>query len=162
MGELFTAHGVTRWLAFLAGWVALGRIAPADLLAGLVVAALAARLSLAVLPPGGTRLRPRGVSAYLVRFAAGTLRAGWDVAHRVAARPPRVAPGILTLPCAVPQGLPRDAFRALVSLQPGTLPLAAPGPDLVVHCLDVNAPVAAALAADAGAFLAMSERRGHG
>ncbi|MEP9348628.1 Na+/H+ antiporter subunit E [Xanthobacter sp. KR7-225] len=162
MGELFTAHGVTRWLAFLAGWGVLAGMDGPDVAAGLLVAALAARLSLALLPPAGAHLRPSGVAAYLARFSAGALRAGWDAARRVAARPPRVAPGILTLPCAVPQGLPRDAFRALASLQPGTLPLAAPGPDLVVHCLDVTAPVAAALAADADAFLAMGERRGHG
>lgn len=156
MGELFTAHGAARWLSFFAGWVVLGRVSASDLAAGLAVAALCARTSLALLPPAGTRLRLAGMLAYLARFSAGALAAGWDVARRVAATPPEVAPGILTVPCPVPEGLPRDAFRALTSLQPGTLPLDAPGPGLTVHCLDVTAPAAAALAADAAAFLAMS------
>lgn len=162
MGQLFTRHGLARWILFLAGWAALGRLGPADLAAGLVVSALAARLSLHVLPPGPARLGARGVLTYAARFAAGSLAAGWDVARRVAATPPRVAPGVLSVPCAVAEGLPRDAFRALASLQPGILPLASQGSRLQLHCLDVNAPVAAALEADARAFLAMADgpRRG--
>lgn len=160
MGHLFTTHGMARWLAFCAAWVVLGRTSPADLAAGVVIAAIAARLSLALLPPAGGRLHLAGVAAYLARFAAGAFAAGWDVARRVAATPPRVAPGIVTVPCAVPEGVARDAFRALASLQPGTLPLAAPGPGLTVHCLDVTAPVAATLTADADAFLAMGDRNG--
>ena len=155
MGQLFTAHGSARWLAFFAGWVMLGRVGPSDLAAGILIAALAALLSLRLLPPAPGRWRPAGVIAYGARFSAGALIAGWDVARRVTATPPRVAPGILTVPCAVPEGVPRDAFRALASLQPGTLPLVAPGAGLTLHCLDVTAPVAQAVEADAAAFLAM-------
>lgn len=155
MRELLTTHGAGRWLAFFAGWVALGRVGLADLAAGVGISAIAACASLALIPAAGVRLRPAGVLSYLARFGAGSLLAGWDVARRVAATPPRVAPGIITLACPVPEGLPRDAFRALASLQPGTLPLAGSGAGLTVHCLDVNAPVAAALDAEAEAFLAM-------
>lgn len=155
MGQLFTARGVARWLAFFAVWVMLGRVGPSDLAAGLLLAAVAALLSLRLVPPTPGRWRPAGVIAYGARFSAGALKAGWDVARRVAATPPRVAPGILTVPCAVPEGMPRNAFRTLASLQPGTLPLAAPGPSLTLHCLDVTAPVAQAVEADAAAFLAM-------
>lgn len=160
MGKLFSAHGAARWLLVFAGWVVLGRVDAIDLAAGLVISALAAALSLHLLPP--VRLNPRAMTAYAARFCAGSLRAGWDVAWRVAARPPRVNPGVLTLPCAVHQGLARDAFKALASLQPGTLPLAGEGPDLRVHCLDITAPVAAMLDADATAFRAMADAPRHG
>lgn len=163
MGKLFSAHGAARWLSFFAGWIVLGRIGAIDLAAGLVISALATALSLHLLPAlGPDPINPRATLAYAARFFAGSLRAGWDVAWRVAARPPRVNPGVLTVPCAVPQGLARDAFRALASLQPGTLPLAGQGPDLRVHCLDITTPVATALDADAAAFLAMADAPPHG
>lgn len=160
MGKLFSAHGAARWLSFFAGWVILGRVHAIDLAAGAVISGLAAALSLHLLPPA--RLNPREMPAYAARFFAGSLRAGWDVARRVTARPPQVRPGVLVVPCAVPQGLARDTFRALASLQPGTLPLPGQGPDLRVHCLDIDAPVAAMLDADAGAFLAMADAPRHG
>lgn len=159
MGQLFTTHGILRWIGFLAGWIVLGRVQPSDLLAGVLVAGLAARLSLHLLPPGRTRLSLPGVLAYAGRFATGSLAAGWDVARRVVRSPPDVAPGIATVPCPVPEGTARDAFRALASLQPGTLPLAGPGPGLKVHGLDMRRPVAAELEADAQAFLAMAGGR---
>ncbi|MFG1361621.1 Na+/H+ antiporter subunit E [Xanthobacter versatilis] len=163
MGKLFSAHGAARWLSFFAGWVILGRIGAIDLAAGLVISTLATVLSLHLLPTvGPNRLNPRAMLAYAARFFAGSLRAGWDVAWRVAARPPRVNPGVLEVPCAVPQGRARDAFRALASLQPGTLPLTGQGPELQVHCLDITAPVAAMLDADATAFLAMADTPRHG
>ena len=102
------------------------------------------------------------MARFAARFAAGSLRAGWDVALRVCAAPPRIRPGVLTVPCAVPPGPARDAFRAVASLQPGLLPLAGAPPGLTVHCLDTNAPVAAMVAADADAFLAMADRARHG
>ncbi|MDI4657045.1 Na+/H+ antiporter subunit E [Xanthobacter autotrophicus] len=160
MGKLFSAHGAARWLSFFAGWVMLGRVHAIDLAAGAIISGLAAALSLHLLP--AVHLNPAATLAYAARFFAGSLRAGWDVARRVAARPPQVHPGVLVVPCAVPQGLARDAFRALASLQPGTLPLAGQGPELRVHCLDITAPVAAALDADALAFLAMADTPRHG
>ncbi|MDI4664925.1 Na+/H+ antiporter subunit E [Xanthobacter autotrophicus] len=160
MGNLFSVHGAVRWLSFFAGWVVLGRVAVADLAAGAVISALAAGLSLRLLP--AVRLRPSGVVAYAVRFFASSLGAGWDVAWRVAARPPRIRPGVLAVPCAVPQGVARDAFRALASLQPGTLPLPGHGSQLRVHCLDIDTPVAAMIDADAAAFRAMADAPRHG
>ncbi|MFG1348847.1 Na+/H+ antiporter subunit E [Xanthobacter autotrophicus] len=159
MGKLFSAHGAARWLSFFAGWVMLGRIDAIDLAAGAVISGLAAALSLRLLP--AVHLNPGATLAYAARFFAGSLRAGWDVARRVAARPPRVNPGVLVVPWSVPPGVARDAFRALTSLQPGTLPLSGQGPELRVHCLDVDAPVADALEADATAFRAMADLPRH-
>ena len=160
MGTLFSAHGAARWLSFFAGWVMLGRVHAIDLAAGAVISGVAAALSLHLLPP--VRLNPWAMLAYAARFFAGSLHAGWDVAWRVAARPPQVRPGTLVVPCAVPLGVARDAFRALASLQPGTLPLPGDGAELSVHCLDIGAPIAATLDADAAAFLAMADAPHHG
>lgn len=162
MGALLTRHGAMRWGLFFAAWIVLGRIQPLDLVAGAIIAALAARLSLSLLPPVGGRLDARAVLAYGVRFMLGTVRGAWNVTHRVVVTPADVQPGIVRMPCAVPEGNARDAFRALTSLQPGALPLAAPGPELDVHCLDVRSPIAEALEADARAFLAMKKGEQHG
>ncbi len=162
MWALLTRDGAVRWVLFFSAWIVLGRVQPLDLAAGAIIAALAAGLSLSLLPPGGGRLNLRATVAYIVRFMAGAVRAGWDVARRVAATPPDVQPGILRVSCPVPEGEARDTFRALTSLQPGMLPLAAPGPELEVHCLDVRAPVAEAIEADARAFLEMAKAERHG
>lgn len=162
MWAVLTRGGAVRWALFGAAWVALGRVQPLDMVAGVIIAALAARLSLFLLPPGSGRFSLRGGVAYVARFMVGSVRAGWDVARRVVASPPDVQPGIVRVVCPVPEGNARDSFRALTSLQPGTLPLVAPGPELEVHCLDVRAPVAATLEADARAFLAMEKAERHG
>lgn len=143
--------GVIRWLVFLAAWVVLGRTGPADLAVGAVAAALAAALSLALLPP--VRLSPAGLVRLAGRFAAGSLAAGIDVARRVVATPVRVRPGVGHVACPLEPGLGRAAFCAVASLQPGTLPLG--GADrLAVHVLDTESDAAAQLAQDARAFRA--------
>lgn len=162
MWALLTRDGAVRWALFFLAWLALGRVQPLDLAAGAIISALAAALSLSLLPAGGGRLNLRAVLAYIMRFVAGAVRAGWDVARRVAATPPDVRPGIVQLACPIPEGLARDTFRALTSLQPGMLPLAARGPELEVHCLDVDTPVAEAIETDARAFLAMKKAEQHG
>lgn len=162
MWALLTRGGAVRWALFFAAWVVLGRVEPLDLAAGAIIAALAAGLSLHLLPPGGGRLHFPAIMTYIMRFTVGAVRAGWDVARRVTANPPDVNPGIVLAECPVPEGHARDAFRALTSLQPGTLPLAGQGPELKVHGLDIRTPVSAALEADARAFLAMNKVNRHG
>lgn len=162
MGEVFSGHGLARWLVFFLGWVVLGAVHPADLVAGALIAAIASVSSLHLVPPGPGRVRLRRLVPYAARFMQGALYAGWDVARRVAAAPPRVRPGVMTVPCAVPEGLARDAFRAIASLQPGMLPLAGGGADLRVHCLDTGSPVAATLSADVAAFRALGDAHDSG
>lgn len=162
MGGLVTARGAERWLLFLAAWIALGDTDPKGLAAGAVAAALGAAISLRLLPPGPRRLAWSALPGFFLRFLVRSLLAGWDVARRVAARPPRINPGICTVPCAVPAGLPRDAFRAIASLQPGVLPLAGGEAELTLHCLDRDTPIAAEVAVDAAAFLRLAGRQQHG
>jgi multicomponent Na+:H+ antiporter subunit E len=63
-------------------------------------------------------------------------------------------PGFVAYPLRLPPGGARSAFCALSSLLPGTLPT---GVDengaLLVHCLDVDQPVAANLAEEEALFM---------
>lgn len=162
MGGLFTARGAERWLLFVAAWLVLGETDPAGIVAGALAAAIAALLSLRLLPPGSRRFSWRFLPRFAARFLVRSVAAGWDVAHRVAARTPRITPGTLTVPCAIPTGISRDAFRAIASLQPGVLPLPGEGQNLTVHCLDTRTPVAAEMAKDADAFLRLAGSPRHG
>ncbi|HEX3406853.1 MAG TPA: Na+/H+ antiporter subunit E, partial [Caulobacteraceae bacterium] len=73
---------------------------------------------------------------------------GVDVARR--ALDPRLPlrPGLVTYPIGFPPGAARNVFTILTSLLPGTVPAADEGDVLVYHCLDVEQPVLAQLAAE--------------
>ena len=75
--------------------------------------------------------------------------AGADVARRALDPKLPLDPGFMRYPSGLPPGTARNAFTALMSLLPGTVPV---GSDqngaLVIHCLDVRQPVAAQLAAE--------------
>lgn len=134
-------------------WVALAGTALLDLAIGIPAAALAAWASLPLLPPGGTRLSPRGLARLILRFPGQSLAAGIDVARR--ALDPRLPlrPGYVACRASLPAGLPRDAFLALISLQPGSLPVAEqPDGTVLVHALDTFEPIAARFAAEESAF----------
>lgn len=151
---------LARAAGLLAFWVVLIGAAPADLAAGAVAAGLGAWASVRLLPPGARRVRVGAWAAIAARLAGQALVAGADVARR--ALDPRLPlrPGTVSLPLRLPPGSARDAFCALTSLLPGTVPA---GLDergaLLVHCLDRDAPVAAQLAADEARFArALGER----
>jgi multicomponent Na+:H+ antiporter subunit E len=145
---------------FLFCWTALGLTKPADLIVGLVVAVPVAIASLALLPDAGHSMRLGPLPWFCVRFARRSLRAGIDVARHVLSPTLGVNPGIRAVACPVPDGLLRQGFCAIASLQPGALPIGGDDTHLLVHCLDRNGPIEAELAADASAYLAMTETRG--
>lgn len=148
---------VIRWVLLCAAWVVLGRTGPADLAMGAVAAAIAAPLSLALVPP--VRVAPAAAARLAGRFAWGSLVAGIDVARRVAVTPVRVRPGVVEVACPLAPGLGRAAFCALASLQPGTLPVGGGADSLAVHLLDTASDAAAQLERDAGAFRAAGGER---
>ncbi len=161
MTELAGPRGVLmRGLGFFALWLALGAgTALPDLLMGALAAALAARASLRLLPPGGARLRPLAALSLAARTLRDSLLAGLDIAAR--AFDPRLPlrPGIVAVPLATPPGPGRDAFRLLSSLQPGTLPAGADAQGrLLVHALDTALPVAAEARATEARFAAAAGR----
>jgi multicomponent Na+:H+ antiporter subunit E len=142
---------------FMLCWGALGLTKLSDLIVGLVVAVPIAIASLALLPPGGRSFRAGRLSWFCFRFARRSLVAGLDVAQRVLSPTLDVRPGIRRVPCRIPAGLLRQGFCAVASLQPGAVPVGGDDATLLVHCLDMSGPIEDELAADASAYLAMTE-----
>ncbi|TCZ64834.1 Na+/H+ antiporter subunit E [Roseicella aquatilis] len=134
--------GVGRFAAFLGLWLVLSGSDPAGLVVGLAAAALAARISLRLLPPAGGAVRPGAVLRLGLLLLRDSLAAGLDIARR--ALDPRlpIRPGLVPVPLRLSSG--RDAFRLVASLQPGTLPVGMNAEGrLLVHALDTRLPVAA-------------------
>lgn len=137
------AAAALRGVALFGLWLALGGgTGPADLVMGAIAAALAAWVSLRLLPATGSGARPVAV----VRLAVGLVRvavvAGFDIAFRALDPKLPIRPGDVAMAPALPPGAARDAFRLYASLAPGTLPsgLDAEG-RLIVHALDTDQPV---------------------
>jgi multicomponent Na+:H+ antiporter subunit E len=97
----------------------------------------------------------------VLRFLPQAVGAGLDVARRAFSPDPGLNPGIVTHGTSLGPGMARDGLTAIMSLQPGKLPVGrteadGPGPDaLLVHCLDTRQPVASEMAADEAAYLRM-------
>jgi multicomponent Na+:H+ antiporter subunit E len=141
-----------RGVGFLVFWFALIGWDPAHAAVGLGAAALAAGASLRLFPAGTLRLRPGAIVPLVLRFLGQSVVAGWDVARR--ALDPRlpIRPGFVTYRVGFPPGPRRNAFTTLTSLLPGTVPAGDEGGALLYHCLDVDQPVAAELAAEEAAL----------
>jgi len=137
---------VLRGASFFAFWIVL--IGAGHAVAGLATAALATWVSMRLLPAGALRLRPAAVPALAVRFLAQSVAAGWDIARR--ALDPRLPlrPGFVVYPVRLPPGPARNVFTTITSLVPGTIPAGDEADGLLYHCLDVEQPVVAQLAAE--------------
>ena len=138
-----------RALGLLALWILLIGTDPADLAIGVPTAVLATFASLRSMPPSGGRARVGALAAIALRLPFQSLAAGFDVAWRALHPRLPLRPGVVLHPLRLPPGLARDAFCALTSVVPGTVPsgLDARGA-LVVHCIDLEQPVAQQLAAN--------------
>ena len=143
---------LTRGAGFLALWLVLMGPAVKDLPVGIVAAAAAAWTS-AILWPARGGLSLPGILRFLVRFLPQSVAAGLDVARRAFAPVPPLQPGFVSYRSVLPPGMARQACCAVMSLQPGKLPVAAEvDGTLHIHCLDLREPVAEQLAADEAAF----------
>lgn len=153
-----------RAVGFLACWIILTGYETGDLIAGAVAAGAAAWASLRLFAsaPGGLRLSV--LARLALRFPYHSMIAGLDVARR--ALDPRLPlhSGFVRYPAALPHGPKRQAFTAVMSLMPGTVPTGTDeNGELLVHCLDVGQPVAAQLTAEEALFARMfDEARGNG
>ncbi|HYB41160.1 MAG TPA: Na+/H+ antiporter subunit E [Candidatus Methylomirabilis sp.] len=138
---------ILRGVGFLVMWLMLSGARAADLPAAAVAVVAATWASVSLLPPSRLRPRPVAIARFALRFLGQSVVAGVDVARRVLAPRLSLRPGFAVYPVRLPSGQTRNAFCALTSLVPGTLPT---GPDergaLLVHCLDVDQPIAAQLA----------------
>jgi len=137
-----------RACAFVALWVVLIGAGRGDLVAGVLTAAAATWVSVRLLSPGSIPLRPMALPSLALRFAWMSVVAGWDIARR--ALDPRlpVRPGFVTYPVGFARGPVRNVFTTLTSLLPGSVPAGEDGDTLLYHCLDVEQPVVAQLAAE--------------
>lgn len=152
---------LVRGLCLLALWAILMGPGLKDLPVGIAASAAGVWVSTALWPPGG-RLSLGGLIRFLLRFLPQSVVAGVDVARRAFARDPDLRPGFATCRSIVPDGVARDSACAVMSLQPGKLPVsvAADGM-LLIHCLDLREPIAEQVAADEIAFCRVlrAERR---
>ena len=137
-----------RWAAFFALWVILTRAAVGDLAFGAIAAAAGSWASLRLLPPGPERLRFMALVPLAGRFLWQSVVAGWDVARRVFDPRLPIKPGFVSYPVGFAPGPARNAFTALTSLLPGTVPAGEDDGRIVYHCLDVDQPVLEQLAAE--------------
>jgi len=99
-----------------------------------------------------------------LRFLQDSLVAGADVARRALDPKLPLRPGFVLHTVGLPPGAARNMFTTLMSLLPGTVPT---GSDergrILIHCLDVEQPVAAQLAAAEALFVrVVGEARGDG
>jgi len=144
---------VTRAALFFAFWLAISGWKAADLPVGLAAVAGATWTSLALLPPQGARIRFGALVALAVSFVRGSVAGGFDVARRALRPELDLRPGFVTAPLRLPPGNARNAFSALASLMPGTLPVGMDEDSLHVHALDVAQPIAEDLSHEESLFM---------
>jgi multicomponent Na+:H+ antiporter subunit E len=143
------ATAISRAAGFFGFWLVLTGADAADLAAGSIAAVAATCASLRLMPVQPWSPRPIKLAGLVLHFLRQSIAAGTDVARR--ALDPRLPlrPGFEVYQARLPPGTTRDAFCAIMSLLPGTLPCgAAEGNGLTVHCLDVTQPVLEQLAAE--------------
>jgi multicomponent Na+:H+ antiporter subunit E len=139
---------------FLGFWLMISGHNLSDLPVGLAAVAAATWTSLRLLPAEGSQLRPVFLAALALRFVRQSVVSGTDVAWRALNPKLPLRPGFVACPLRLPPGGARSAFCALSSLLPGTLPT---GTDehgaLLMHCLDVDQPIAANMATEETLFI---------
>ena len=154
---------VARGALFFGIWLALTGAEPLGLPFGLLAAFCATHASMRLLPPGPGRIVLGAVPGLAVTMLRQSFSAGWDVALRAFANPPRLTPGVIEVPLAIPPGPSRDAFRALASLAPGSLLLEdLPDGRLRLHALDVAMPLEKDIAEIEAAFASGTRADKHG
>jgi multicomponent Na+:H+ antiporter subunit E len=142
-----------RAAVFLTTWIALTHGRPGDVVAGVAVAAIATWASLKLLPAGPTRLSLRAFVVLARHFFSQSIVAGIDVARRAFDPNLPIRPGLIVCACDLHAGPARNAFCALSSLLPGTIPVRSEGSGtLLIHCLDTDQAIAAQMTEDERLF----------
>jgi multicomponent Na+:H+ antiporter subunit E len=145
-------RALIRAAGFFGFWLILSGFSLVDLPVGALAAVIATWVSLRLLPPGASGGSPVALVRLALRFVWQSIVAGADVAWR--ALDPRLPlrPGFVAYPVRFPPGTARNAFTALTSLLPGTVPAGDDGGQLLYHCLDVDQPVVSQLAEEEAAL----------
>lgn len=154
----------SRSTLFLCLWFVIGGFSGPDFVIGLAAAVIAAVASVRLSPCSSVRFNLRACIGMSLRLPLQALDAGMDVARRALHPDLPIRPGFIQYTSDFPEGAARSVFTALVSMQPGSVPIPADrSGDFSVHCLDDSRPVAAALAADEARLKsALSLERAHG
>jgi multicomponent Na+:H+ antiporter subunit E len=150
-----------RIAVFYVVWILLAGAAPAELLVGVPAAALSGWLSWKLLPGHAWRWSMAGVARLCGLFLRDSVVAGVEVALMAFRPGMRLNPGIITYRTRLPEGGLRAFFNSYNSLMPGTLAVEPTGTEqLLYHCLDVEAPVAAALTKYEDLLLQTTQQKG--
>jgi multicomponent Na+:H+ antiporter subunit E len=150
-----------RSVGYFALWLIIAGASPSDLPVGALSAMAAGWVSLRLLPPVPA-LSALGLARFIVRFLRQSILAGMDVAWRALDPALPLQPGFIVHRTAFAPGPGRSALCAVMSLQPGTLPVdSTPDGVLRFHCLDVGQPVVAQLAADEATFAGIAGSAAH-
>jgi multicomponent Na+:H+ antiporter subunit E len=140
---------MARGTLFLGFWLLLAGPGLSDLPTGLAAALAATWVSLRLLPTSTGRLRYPALVRLALRFGQESIMGGVDVARRALHPRLPMQPGFLVYPVCLPLGAARNAFCAMTSAMPGTLPAGMDeGGALLYHCLNVEQSVAAQLTLD--------------
>jgi multicomponent Na+:H+ antiporter subunit E len=143
-----------RAAGYFGFWLIIAGVQPIDMVVGAMAAVLAAHVSLRLLPMGHWRFRPVALTSLILRFLRQCIVAGVNVAWRALDPRMPLRPGFIGYRPSLPPGPNRNAFCTMASLLPGTLPCGADDSgDLVIHCLDVDQPVAEQYAAEEAFFM---------
>ena len=143
----------TRALLYFGLWIVIDQSAkPANLVFGVLATAAATWASCKLLPPAGGQVRIAALLRLLPRFLWQSLVAGIDVARRAFSPRLRLQPGFVQYPTGLPRGAARNAFAAISSLLPGSVPTGETDTHIEYHALDVSQPVAEQLAAEERAY----------
>jgi multicomponent Na+:H+ antiporter subunit E len=142
-----------RALLYFGLWIIVDQSAkPANLVFGVLASAAATWASLRLLPPQAGRIRLGALLALLPRFLWQSLVAGVDVARRAFAPSLPLQPGFVDYPVGLPRGAARNAFEAISSLLPGSVPTGETEALIEYHALDTAQPVVEQLAAEEAAY----------
>jgi multicomponent Na+:H+ antiporter subunit E len=146
-----SAASRAAWFSCL--WLVLSGAHVGDIPAAVAAVAAATWTSLCLLEPNASRRSPRAIVQLVLLFLYHSVVAGADVAKR--ALDPRLPlnPGFVAYPTRLPRGMRRNVFTTLTSLLPGTVPTGEHEEQLFYHCLDVEQPVLAELAAEEAALV---------
>jgi multicomponent Na+:H+ antiporter subunit E len=143
-----------RTALYFGFWLMISGVSPADLPVGLAAAMAVTWVSLRLLPARASRLQFSALVGPTLKFLRQCVVSGTDVAWRALRPRLQLRLGFVACPLHLPPGGERSAFCALSSLLPGTLPTGTHEHGaLLVHCLDVNQPVATNLAAEESLFI---------
>jgi multicomponent Na+:H+ antiporter subunit E len=149
-GEISTILG--RSVGFLLLWIVLIGAAPGDLPLGVIAAGCATWASMELWPASGA-ISLSGLLRFAVRFVPQAVVAGVEVARFAFAPRITLQPGVVGYRPALSAGPARRALCAVMSLQPGKLPIATQADGtLLIHCLEPRGAVQAEVADDEAAF----------